>query len=491
MSTTSFPAALVRLAADAPDAAAVICAGEELSRSDLDRASNQLARVYADHGVGIGDLVTISLPNGFDWFIACMAAWKIGAVPNPVPPTLPPSEREAVVDRADPRLTVGFASVEGLEAPGRVNLPGPGLPHLQHSDEPLPDVTSPIERALTSGGSTGTPKVICSQASAALDPSSPLGMFEARRSALVPGPLYHGIPFSSAWRSLLTGATVVVLPRFDPSACLELIERHRVDRVCFVPTMLHRIARLPEAERSSRDLDSLEFVLTSGSPCPPWLMETWIDWVGPDVMHESFGSTERVGGTFISGREWLDHRGSVGKPFAGSQARIVDPATGEEVPTGVMGEIYWMAPGGPGSSHDYIGADRRTTADGWESIGDMGYLDEDGYLYLGDRRSDMILSRGRNLYPAEIEAVLDRHPLVRSSVVIGLPDDDGDQRLHAIVEAEQVDPDELAAHVAEHLVRYKVPRSFEFVSTPLRDDSGKVRRTELRRLRVEQASTVD
>ena len=425
MTATSFPAALRQVAEADPDAVAVVCVdgGDEstLTRGELDRAGNRMARAYADLGVGEGDMVTIGLPNSPEWFVACLATWKLGAVPNLVSPRLPLPEREAIIDRADPALVVGGSADE---AAGRTAVPAGFVPEPALDDGPLPDRTSPVERALASGGSTGRPKLICSVEPAVFDPASPLAMLTARRAILVTGPTYHGIPYATAWRTVLAGATAVVLARFDPAECLRLIERHRVDKMSLVPTMMLRIARLPDEERLARDVSSLEFVLTSGSPCPPWLMRHWIDWLGPDVMHETFGSTERIGGTHITGREWLEHPGSVGRPVGGSRLRILDPETLEDVPTGELGEVFMMPPTGPGTSYRYIGAESRRTADGWESVGDMGHVDEDGYLYLGDRRSDMILCGGRNVFPAEVEAAIEAHPQVRSSAVIGLPDED-------------------------------------------------------------------
>ena len=481
MTKMSFPRALATLAAADPQAVAVQCGEETLTRSELDRASNRLARAYAALGVSHGDMVTIGLANGPEWFVSCMAVWKIGAVPNPISRSLPPVERDAIIQRAEPTLLVGYPSGE---IAGRCSVPVGFTAPDGTSEDPLPDVTSPIERALASGGSTGLPKLICTQSPAEYDPSVVMSMFTAKSCALVPGPLYHGIPYASAWRSLLGGAKVVVMPRFDASSCLSLIERHQVDSICFVPTMMLRISRLPEEERSARDISSLQVVLTSGAPCPAWLMKAWIDWLGPDVMNESFGSTERIGGTIITGREWLEHPGSVGRPAGGSRIRIVDPETGIECPTGVMGEIYMLPPGGPGTTYEYVGAEAQADAEGWESVGDMGYLDQDGYLYLGDRRLDMILSLGRNIYPAEIEGVLDSHPNVRSSAVIGLPDEDLGQSIHAIVQADHVTAVELAEHVRKHLVGYKVPRTIELVDYPLRNDSGKVSRSTLRAERL-------
>lgn len=485
MSARSFPAAF-RLVAEAdPDAVAVVCDDGShratLTRGELEQTANRAARAYAERGVGEGDMVTIALPNGPAWFVACLATWKLGAIPNVVSPRLPGPEREAIIERADPALVVGVAPVD---AAGRPAVAADFVPDASVDDGPLPDRTSPVERALASGGSTGRPKLICSVEPAVFDPESPLGMLIARRAIMVTGPLYHGIPYATAWRSVLAGAAAVVLPRFDAAECLRLVEEHRPDKMTLVPTMMLRIARLPDEERLARDVSSLEFVLTSGSPCPPWLMRQWIEWLGPGVMHETFGSTERIGGTHITGHEWLEHPGSVGRPVGGSRLRILHPETLEDVPTGEVGEVFMMPPTGPGTSYRYLGADARRTDDGWESVGDMGHVDEDGYLYLSDRRTDMILSGGRNIFPAEVEAAVESHPQVRSSAVIGLPDEDLGNTVHAIVEADGVTVSELDAHVRARLVGYKVPRSFELVDQPLRDDSGKVRRSALREARL-------
>jgi len=277
----------------------------------------------------------------------------------------------------------------------------------------------------------------------------------------------------------------VVMERFDAFECLRLIEQHGVDKVSLVPTMMLRITRLADSERLARNVSSLRAVISVGAPCPPWLMRSWIEWLGPEIMNETFGSSERIGGTYINGVEWLQHPGSVGKPVGGAQLKIVDPQTGAECETGAMGEIYMIPRAGPGSSFRYLGADRRTLEGGWESVGDMGYVDEAGYLYLGDRRNDMIVSGGRNIYPAEVEAVLEEYQAVRSAAVIGLPDDDVGQRIHAIAEvAEAVDEEVLKHFVGERLVYYKVPRTIEFVDYPLRNDAGKVRRSALRDARL-------
>jgi bile acid-coenzyme A ligase len=253
--------------------------------------------------------------------------------------------------------------------------------------------------------------------------------------------------------------------------------------------MMQRIWRLPEDVRGRYDLSSLNRVMCTGAPSPQWLKRAFIAWLGPEKIYEAYGGTERIAGTIISGSEWLQHPGSVGKPTLGRKVRILDD-DGKDCPPRTVGEVFMMPSGGRGSTYRYIGAEAIATGDGWESLGDLGYLDEDGYLYLVDRKTDMILCGGANLYPAEIEGAIDAHPAVRSSAVIGLPDDDLGSRVHAIVDAPTgVSEAELRAWLVERLVAYKIPRSFEFVSEPLRDDAGKVRRSALREARLRASAT--
>jgi bile acid-coenzyme A ligase len=214
------------------------------------------------------------------------------------------------------------------------------------------------------------------------------------------------------------------------------------------------------------------------------LKQDWINWLGPDVIWELYGGTEGVAATIISGHEWLAHKGSVGTIALGGEIEAFAP-DGNMLPRGETGEIYMRLRPDQPSTYRYLGAETRTLGEGWESIGDIGWLDNDGYLYLADRRTDMILVGGANVYPAEVESAIDEHPLVQSSCVIGIPDDDLGNRVHAIVQPRPgLTKDGLEKHLADKLVRYKLPRSIEFVQQPLRDDAGKVRRSQLREERI-------
>ncbi len=480
----SYGRAMTWLAERDPDRVAIVHEDREITRGELERSGNRLARDYAGRGVREGNLVTVALPNCIEFFEACLAIWKLGATPQPISSRLPEVERRAIVDVAEPSLIIGAPPGEYGD---REVLPVGHRADPALSDAPPPDVVPGCARAMCSGGSTGRPKLIVDLSPALCDPETAENRMVPGGTTLVPGPLYHAGPFMTAWQSLLSGGRVILLTRFDASLSLELIERHRVDWVLFVPTMMQRILRLPEEERRRRDLSSLDRVMCTGAPSPDWLKRAWIEWLGPEKIHEAYGGSERIAGTQISGTEWLEHPGSVGRPTGGRKIRILN-SSGEACAPGEIGEVYMMPAGGPGTTYRYRGAEVTATSDGWESLGDLGYVDKDGYLYLVDRKTDMIVTGGANVFPAEVEAALDAHPEVRSSAVIGLPDEDLGQRIHAIVElAEHADEELLRAHLRERLAGYKLPRSFEFVSEPLRDDAGKVRRSALRDARLDAA----
>ncbi|MDP6873671.1 MAG: AMP-binding protein [Alphaproteobacteria bacterium] len=484
MSEISLSRILAYWADKDPDAPMLTFEGVTLSRAELDRRSNRLARAYQALGVKADDFVTIALPNGTEFIEAAFAVWKLGAIPQPVSYRLPDAERSAIIELAGPSLVVGAPSDAH---PGATCLPVDYSPDANLSDAPLPEVTSDYWKAMTSGGSTGRPKLIVSKDPAAIDPLEVKIGIAPEKTMLVPGPLYHNGPFLYGMIGLQRGHHVIITTRFDAAQTMELIEQYRVQILYLVPTMMQRIWGLPEAQRDAYDVSSLELAWHLAAPCPAWLKEVFIEWFGGDVLMELYGGTEAQGFTVLSGHEWLAHRGSVGKIQEGFQLKIVDD-DGKSLPPGEVGEVFLLPDEGQGSSYYYIGDKAKATDDGWESLGDMGYLDQDGYLYLTDRRSDMILSGGANIYPAEVEAAIDLYPGVRSSAVIGLPDEDMGNLVHAIVDApdQDLDADTLLAHLNQHLVRYKVPRTIEFVAEPLRDDAGKVRRRALRDERVQQ-----
>ena len=244
-------------------------------------------------------------------------------------------------------------------------------------------------------------------------------------------PLYHVNGFNFASPPLLEGAHCVVMEKFDAALAVDLIERHRITLTVMVPTMLQRIARLDGLR--PEQLASLETVLYGGSTIPEWLVDRWIDLVGPDVFQLSYGSSERLGLVRMTGREWADHRGATGRPVDATISIRDDD--GNELPAGEVGHIY-MRPTDPGRRlFEYIGMARpEPTADGYYTVGDMGSVDRDGYLYVADRRKDLIITGGANVFPAEVEAALSEHPAIIDQVVVGVPDPEWGQRVHAIVQ---------------------------------------------------------
>src|SRR5262245_30898500 len=431
MALVSFAKRLSDLADANPDFPAVTCGGRSVTRAELERLGNRMARDLQSRDVGVGDFVTVALPNSVDWFVAYVACWKLGAIPQPVSARLPARELSEIVALARSSVVVG-AEPGSLTGPDC--LPVGYQPPAELSDGPLPDAVSPAWKAPTSGGSTGRPKLIVSGDPSIIDTDAPPTHALPIEGCLVmPGPLYHNGPALMCCQALLAGCHVVLLERFDSEATLAAIDENRADIVYLVPTMMKRIWRLPEETRLAYDLSSLQMVWHLAEPCPMWLKEAWIDWLGAERIWELYAGTEAQAATVITGPEWLDHRGSVGRPVLG-EFMIAD-LDGNPLPAGEKGEV-WLRNTGDTPTYHYVGAEPRTLDGGWESLGDMGWFDDDGYLYLADRMQDMILVGGANIYPAEVEAAIQEHPAVRSVAVIGLTDEDKGHVVHATVEAD-------------------------------------------------------
>ena len=464
-----------------PDRVALVHEDEQLDWKTLEKTTNQLARAYQALGVKQNDFVTIALPNGIEFFQASLAAWKLGATPQPVSAKLPKFELDQLIELAAPGLVVGIADGEYADVTSvAIGYTKTVTKDSTVSTDQLPEATADSLKAMTSGGSTGRPKLIVSSIPAVWDLDGTMLEIHQQGGMLIPGPMYHNGPFMWGMSALFKGNTVVVTTRFDAEQTLSIIEQYRIDVVYMVPTMMQRIWKLPEDIRTKYDMSSLRALWHLASPCPEWLKDRFIEWLGADVIWELYGGTEGIGSTIINGTEWLAHRGSVGKPDESCEMKIVGE-NGETLAPNEIGELYMRPASGPGSTYRYVGADAKILGDGWESLGDLGRIDEDGYLYLADRNTDMILSGGANIYPAEVEAAIDGYGPVRSSAVIGLPDEEMGNMVHAIVDAPGgISEQELLDYLSDRLVRYKIPRTIEFVSEPLRDDAGKSRRKQLR-----------
>ena len=475
-------ATLSRLAAEDPDRPAVTCDGRTLTRGQLEAVTNRLARAYAELGVAQGDYVTIALPNSIEWVQAVAATWKLGAVPQPLSARLPDAEYADLLDLRPRALLVGRADPRGVVT----SVPGDFSPSADLSDAALPEAVSPTLKSMASGGSTGRPKLIEAGGDSRFQGDLVAAMMGnlPTDTQLVSVPLSHNTGFTSATIALATGQHLVLMPRFDPESFLRLITEHRVNYLATVPTIMQRLLPVYRAEPDSFDLSSVRRWWHLAAPCPPTVKEAWIEILGPEAVWELYGGTELQALTFISGTEWLTHRGSVGRVVSGEMKVLDDD--GADCPPGVVGEIYMRPRPGSQPTYRYIGSTAKSRPDAlgaWDSLGDLGWFDDEGYLYLADRRVDMFTVGGRNVYPAEIENALSEHPAVLSCLVVGVPHTDLGQVPHALVHASaehDLDDKAVAAFVAERLSDYKVPRSVEFVDIPLRDDAGKARRTAVR-----------
>lgn len=453
--------------------------GRRLTARTLDAASNRYAHRLLEHGVRRDDLVTVSLPNGLEMLAVCAAIWKAGATPQPVSPGLTPAERADVVTVARPAAVIGFAAhgVPSLTADEILGEPGQDPAWLDGADtRPLPDTFARSWKAPTSSGSTGRPKVVQATAPALLDPELSVAEFlPLRATQLVSGPLTHSATFTYAFRGLLTGHTLVILPRFEERAALAAIERYGVTWALLVPTMLHRLLRLPPAERDPARVRTLQTVLHLGSPCAPALKRAVLDWLGPERVVEVYAGSESNGLTMIRGDEWLARPGSVGRPIAGTQVRVLRE-DGSAAAPGETGQVWLRR--GTEPAYRYVGALGRRRPDGWDTLGDLGHVDADGWLWLVDRADDVIVRGGEKVYPVEVERVLEEHPAVRSALAFGVPDAELGQRVEAVADigGAQVTQEDLEAFAAARLDAVRRPARVQVVRRPVRDDAGKARR---------------
>jgi len=442
----------------------------------LDRRSSQLAGALAARGLGVGDRLGLGIGNSPQLTLGALAAWKLGAVPVPVRWDLPDWELARLREVIGAPIHLGAEDVAWIDATAGLDVPE------------LPDAVSPQTYGICSSGSTGMPKVIVSERPAVYDPAlgaSFTAFIEASRplprpqTILVPAPMYHTNGFATLF-SLLAGDRLVVMERFDAARLVEAVERHRVSTFTATPTMLQRIADLPGIGR--RDLSSIEWILQGAAPMPPSLVHRWAGLIGAERLVMVYGMTEGLGFAALRGDEWTAHVGSVGRGVRDTEFRILD-ADGEELPKGEIGEIYIRSPMSAGIS--YLGGPPPppATDDGFQTVGDMGYLDDEGYLYLVDRRVDMIVTGGANVFPAEVEAALIDHPSIADVVVVGLRDSHWGRRVHAIVEpADTPAPptaEEVVAYAKSRLAAYKVPKTVEIVGAIPRSEATKVNRRAL------------
>ncbi len=467
----------------------------------LGRAA-RLAAVLDAWGVKPLDRVAYLLENCIAVFEIGAACQRLGAFAVPINYHATAEETRYVLEDSGARALVtseALAGVaerasDGIDAlRGRVLVVGRAGPAsyddaidaalpFAEGERPAPGVV------VYTSGTTGNPKGVMRPPAAPVRAAAYLALLRdvcklgTRPVHLVTGPLYHSAPGFFARGALGLGGRAIVPRRFDPEALLAAVERYRVTHLHLVPTMMHRLLALPAQIRSRYDLSSLVAVQHAAAPCPTETKRAMIDWWGP-VIDEYYGSTEAGICTYITAPEALERPGSVGRAIAGVELAILD-ADGDALAAGEIGEVCVATDAT--RAFDYHGApDKRRAAARGElfATGDVGYRDEAGYLYLVDRRVDMVISGGVNIYPAEIEAALVVHPAVHDCAVFGVPDDEWGERVHAVVQLEpgaSATPAELAAFLEGRLARFKVPRSFELVTSLPREPSGKIYKRKLR-----------
>lgn len=473
--------------------------GRSITYAELNRRSIRLARVFDSVGLSSAAIVAVACENRLEWAEMIWAAARSGRCLAPVNWHLGARELSDVLRASGAELLLaGPASHAALrevtDRPRTIAIDGDGTfadyesALAAMSDDPLP-VERLGGRMMFSSGTTGTPKGILHPGSDIHPGDAPphLGryteLFEFDRDMvyLSPAPTYHTAPFRFVVAVTQFGGTVVCLEKFDAQAVLEAIERYRVTHAQFVPTMLLRLLRLPDEVKRRYDLSSLRVAITGGAPCPHEVKMRLMDWWGP-VVHELYGASESYGNCHIGPDEVASHPGSVGRALTGT-IHITDP-DGAELPPGEIGTVWFE---GAGTFH-YQGDERKTRESmdprGWRTVGDLGYLDDDGYLYLTGRRDQLIISGGVNIHPQEAEDVLLVHPAVDDVAVIGVPDEEYGQVVHAlVVPAETAAGPDLAAELVEYcrsrLAHYKCPRSVEFVAQLPRGENGKLYKRKL------------
>jgi long-chain acyl-CoA synthetase len=498
-------------AVEHPDKAAIIMAtsGETLSYADFEARANQVAHLLRAAGLQRGDHISIFMENNARMLEIEGGAERTGLYYTLINSYLAPAEVAYIVTNSCSRLLFSSAAkreaavaaaaqcpqLERLLMTGADDLPA-GWESYDSARAGFPASPVPDESLgaamLYSSGTTGQPKGVLREL-LTVSPDEPLPVMEFVRAMfgfrdgmtyLNPAPLYHSAPAASVSASLRLGATTVVMEHFDAERWLSLVERYRVTHCQMVPVMFSRLLRLPGEVRSRYDTSSLECIVHAAAPCPVHVKQAMIDWLGP-VITEYYGATEANGFTFCDSAEWLAHPGTVGRPILG-ELLILD-SDGHQCPTGVDGTIWFRGATAFAYFRDPVKTAESLRDGGVTStVGDVGHVDADGYLYLTDRKSYMIISGGVNIYPQETENLLSGHPAVMDVAVIGVPNDDLGEEVKAVVQL--ADPaaagpeleQELISYCRDRLTHFKCPRTIDFVTELPRSPTGKLYKRLLR-----------
>jgi long-chain acyl-CoA synthetase len=491
-----------------PDKPAVVLPARRITVTyrALDEGSNRAARLFRALGLLPGDGIAILLENHPRFYEVVWGAQRSGLSYTPMSTRLTPGEAEYIIDDCDAKVLVtsrAMATAAGAlrdrmpRVTGRLMLDGtiPGYDSWEDAvaAQPATPIIDELEGIdlLYSSGTTGKPKGV--KLKLRRDPLGTPNSLVALTQGLYgmgedtvylsPAPLYHAAPLRFNLTVQRHGGTCVIMEHFDPSEFLALIERYHVTHTQVVPTMFIRMLKLPEAERTRYDLSSLRVAIHAAAPCPVAVKEQMIAWWGPKIM-EYYAGTEGNGFCAITAEEWLQHRGSVGRAMLGT-IRILDDAFREQ-PVGEPGTIYFEGGAGFEYHKDPDKTASSRSPQGWSTLGDVGYVDAEGYLYLTDRKAHMIISGGVNIYPQECENLLVTHPKVADCAVIGVPNEEFGEEVKAVVQP--VDMADAGPALAEELIAFcranlshiKCPRSIDFQSELPRHPTGKLYKRLLR-----------
>jgi acyl-CoA synthetase (AMP-forming)/AMP-acid ligase II len=487
-----------------PDHPAVVMAGtgQTITYRELDERSNQLAQLWHARGLRRGDHIAILLHNQVEYFDAVWAALRSGLYYTPINWHLTAPEVDYIVRDCGARSVVASyalrdaaSTVSDVEIPLLVGGVADGWASYEEETAKYPATKLDDEPSgagmFYSSGTTGVPKgILFPLSEAKISAELPLAAYKSPMTPeestiyLSPAPLYHTAPVVFSSNCHRYGATVVVMERWDPEDCLRFIEQYRINKAQFVPTMFVRMLKLPDEVRLKYDVSSMEIAIHAAAPCPVDVKRQMIDWLGP-ILWEYYAGSENVGSTLITSEEWLAHPGSVGQPRM-CTVHICDDDH-NELPVGEIGRVWFDT---PHARFEYHGDPEKTknarSPEGWYNLGDVGYVDDEGYLYLTDRVSFTIVSGGVNIYPQEAENVLVMHPAVADAAVFGVPNEDLGEEVKGVVQLldGSMGSDALATELLEfcrsQLAGYKCPRTIDFIDELPRQETGKLYKRLLR-----------
>ena len=487
-------------AARRPDLPALITPTQTVTYAELNGRANRLARALRRRGLRRGDAVALLCSNRVEFVEVLLATQRTGLRLTTVNWHLTADEAGYIVDDCEARAFLAearFADVARGAAGGapratiRLAVGGAidGFEdyHAALSTEAGDDLADPVlgSQMLYTSGTTGRPKgVFRDEASLATAVTLARAAYRDGNVHLLTGPLYHAAPLLFSLNApLIAGVTVVVMPAWDPEEALRLIDRHRVTHSHMVPTMFHQLLVLPDDVRARYDVSSLHNVLHGAAPCPVGVKQRLIEWWGP-VVNEYYAATEGLG-TWVDARTWLSKPGTVGKPVPDDQVVVADEE-GNPMPPGEVGLVWFKASEVPFEYYKDRAKTESSYRDRHFTLGDMGYVDDDGFLFLTDRSANLIISGGVNIYPAEVDAVLLEHPAVADAAVIGVPNSEWGEEVLAVIElrpgreASSELADELTAFCRDRLAHFKCPRRVEFADQLPRQDNGKIYKRLLR-----------